>query len=505
MVVRELLIGLGFSLDESKANRADQKISSIKEHATSAVAMLGRMAAVVGLALGGAEIIKIGDEWTNVNGQIGLVTNSTEEQAAMQQEVFRIAQKTRQEYGATGKLFVKMARNSEELGSSQKETLDVTETVNKALVVGQASAAEANSTLLQLGQALSSGRLQGDELRSLSENAPILFRAIADHYGVTIGKLKEMGAQGELTSEGVFKAILKAKARVDKEFEKMPVTIEQSVTYALNRIGSVIFGLNKETSVFQHIASGIMKSADGIAGAIEKGIKIVGGWTNALRLATAALISFGIAFVIVREGLFTLEMWNIALQILRIGVVNLARSFIAFLLNPAFLTIAAITLALVGLGLVLEDIYYWVTGGDSVLGDWLGSWETFKTKVMGWLTEIRDTLVDIIDKAAQVTGISAGYKKMQEVVQDNPDILDIPLGNLSGGYSPSSVSPSDLVRASGGGPVTITIGETNIEQNIAGTGERLATDIGDATATATKDRNDKFARDIEYAIPGGVW
>jgi tape measure domain-containing protein len=499
IVVRELLIALGFQLDQSKLKQADAGINKFKASAESAISVLGRMAATIGVVFGVGEIIKMGDAWTNVDSRIGLVTKSTAEQAEMQQKVFDIAQKTRQEYTSTGDLFFKMARNSKQLGASQQDVLDVTETVNKALVIGGASTAEANATILQLSQALASGRLQGDELRSLSENASILMDEVAKYYGVTVGKLKEMGKDGELTAEGVFAAILKAKSKMDAEFERMPITIGQSVTYALNEIGMLIFKINKETGVFQSIAKGIIRATNWITSSIDRGVKVVGGWGKAFKLLTAAIVSFGAALYIVRNGLFTLQMWALWLQILRLGVVNLARSFLAFLLNPAFLTIAAITIGLVLMALALEDLYYWITGGDSVLGDWLGSWEGFKTKVDAWIYNLVSNLQsywrnlrnsifqyidDMINKVMEWANKAKNFFGMVGMASMQADV-----GGF--GVTPASMYPG------GGGPVTINVGDTNIEQNIAGTGQQLANDVGVATGDAASDSNSKLARDIE--------
>lgn len=508
MVVRELLIGLGFALDDSKLKKADSGINSFKANAESAVATLGRFAATIGIVFGASEIFKAADAWTNVNSRIGLVTSSTAEQATMQEKVYDIAQKTRQEYTATGDLFYKLSRSANQLGASQQDVLDVTETVNKALVIGGASTQEAQATILQLSQALASGRLQGDELRSLSENASLLTDQIAAYYGTTIGGLKEMGKDGELTAEGVFKAILQAKSKMDKQFEKMPVTVEQAVTYALNRIQRLIFNINKETGVFQSIAKGIVYSADAIAGAFERGIKFVGGFTNALKLATAAVVAFGIAWYIVRNGLFTLEMWNIWLQILKISVVNLAKSFFAFLLNPAFWTIAAITLAIMALVLVLEDLYYWITGGDSVLGDYLGTWEEFKDKVNAWMYNLVENLKGYWQnlKDAFFGYIDDMIAKFQEFINKSKE--KIGLGGLSlanadmGPFAAAyGVGPNSFSNSGNGGPVIVNVnGDTNIEQNIAGTGQQVADNVGEATGNAVTDANGKWLRSLDNVI-----
>lgn len=507
MVVRELLVALGFDFDRSKLKQADAGINKFKASAESAIGVLSRMAAVVGLAFGANEVVKMGDAWTNVDSRIGLVTKSAEEQAAMQEKVYDIAQKTRQEYTATGDLFYKLSRSAGQLGASQQDVLDVTATVNEALVVGGASTAESQATILQLSQALASGKLQGDELRSLSENASVLADEIARYYGVTIGELKEMGKDGELTAEGVFKAILKAKSKLDKEFGKMPVTIEQSVTYALNRIGKLIFGINKETSVFQYIAKGIIYNSDRIAGAIERGIKAVGGWKNAIKLAAAALVSLGTAIYIVRNGLFTLQMWGIALSILRIGIINTAKSFITLRGAMMALQTVGVFLILMLIVLALEDIYYWITGGESVLGDYLGTWEEFKTKVNTWISDLVNNLIGYWGnlKSAVFQYIDDMINKAMEWVNKVKNFFGLAglsmtgaeMGAFAGGYG---VTPESMFPGGGGGNVINQNNNIEINQANSNTSAGLANDVGDATGEAVADASGSLTRSLEYVI-----
>ncbi|QMV29146.1 tail length tape-measure protein [Aeromonas phage AP1] len=79
----------------------------------------------------------------------------------------------------------------------------VTETINKAMIVSGATAAEAGAAIVQLSQGLQSGVLRGDEFRSVSEQAPRLLKAMADSLHVTTGELRAMAGQGKLTSQSV--------------------------------------------------------------------------------------------------------------------------------------------------------------------------------------------------------------------------------------------------------------------------------------------------------------
>lgn len=380
MTVRELLVRMGFTMDQAKAKQAEATIEGIKNKATSAVNVIAGIGAALGVAFGLDRIKDIADEWTNIDSRIGLVTNSAEEHKQALDAVYDIANRTRQEYTATGDLFTKLSRGSKEFGASQADVLSVTETINKALVVGGASTAEAKSTILQLGQALSSGRLQGDELRSLSENAPMLMQEVAKAYGVSIGKLKELGAEGKLDSKGVFEAILKAKDVMDRQFEKMPMTIGQAVTIAGNKFGRFINNIGKETGIFKTIARWIVSAMDAAERGITKVAKKVGGFNNLFKIAAAVIASFGAGMVALK--------WGAIVN----GIQSVVTALWAFVTNPAAWVAMAIAAAVLLLALAIEDLYTWINGGDSVIGDWLGSWDEFKTKASEYLTPVLDGL-----------------------------------------------------------------------------------------------------------------
>mgnify|MGYP003115847184 FL=1 len=80
---------------------------------------------------------------------------------------------------------------------------------NTAAKLGGASAMEASNAFRQLAQALGSGRLAGDEFRSVSEQVPLILKPLADELNVSTGELKELAAQGKLTSEVVIRALSK--------------------------------------------------------------------------------------------------------------------------------------------------------------------------------------------------------------------------------------------------------------------------------------------------------
>ena len=112
---------------------------------------------------------------------------------------------------------------------------------------------------MQLSQALASGVLQGDELRSLRENAPMLMKYLADGLGVSQGELKALGAEGELTAAKIAEAIMSMSDQIDADFTQMPMTFGQATTLIGNKIGTLWERLQQPGQAVDRIISKVME------------------------------------------------------------------------------------------------------------------------------------------------------------------------------------------------------------------------------------------------------
>ena len=160
---------------------------------------------------------------------------------------YRAAQNSRSDLSDTTTLINRIMMSGvygQEAGSLGSATR-MAETLNKALVVGGGTDEANKLALIQLSQGLSSGVLQGDELRSIREQAPYLASVLAEglnkiddrFIGTTVGDLKELGAQGELTSDVVIRALEAMQDQVDATFaDKAPRTWAQGLTSIQNTV-----------------------------------------------------------------------------------------------------------------------------------------------------------------------------------------------------------------------------------------------------------------------------
>lgn len=157
------------------------------------------------------------------------------------------AQHSRSDLASTANLASRILISGATKGSGA-EAIKLAELLNKASFLGGSSSGESQRALLQLSQALASGTLQGDELRAIREQAPgltdVLARGLSSlaergvlpkkFIGTTIGDLKELGKDGELTAERVIAAFKEMETYVNETFDKSPKQFGQAMTGIAN-------------------------------------------------------------------------------------------------------------------------------------------------------------------------------------------------------------------------------------------------------------------------------
>lgn len=174
------------------------------------------------------ELVDQGDRLKLLEGRFTALTGSTDEAGISISHLFEIAGRTGGELDSIGQQFGRFTLAARDLGATQGDVARLVQTVTELGAVGGASGQELSAGAVQLAQALASGRLQGDELRSVLENMPLVARAIAEGLGIAVGQLRDLASQGELTAAKVFDALLKKSDEADKAFAELPITTERA-------------------------------------------------------------------------------------------------------------------------------------------------------------------------------------------------------------------------------------------------------------------------------------
>lgn len=239
-----------------------QGLGTVNNQASALIGKFNLLATAIAGAFATSAIIDTADEMMNLDGRLRTLYDDERERAAVENQLYTMSQKNRQGLSDIGDLYFKVASSVEQYGMGAAEAARLTDIVSKSLTVGGASAEQASATILQLGQALGSGQLQGDELSSLRENAFTLMQQMSKSLGVTVGDLKEMGAQGELTSEVVINAILASGDAIDAQFKKMPTTIGQAMKKSSNLWRRFVWYIENRSKVFSQLGQQISDVVD---------------------------------------------------------------------------------------------------------------------------------------------------------------------------------------------------------------------------------------------------
>lgn len=166
--------------------------------------------------------VALADEYTSLNARLALVAGSQSNVAALNDMIYESAQRARGGYMDMAKAVASLSVNARDAFSDPRKTVQFMEGMQKLFVIGGASKENQQFAMLQLQQALASGRLQGDEFRSITENAPILQDMIAKTMKVSRGELKQLSAQGEITADIIKRAIFENMDEINDKFESMP-------------------------------------------------------------------------------------------------------------------------------------------------------------------------------------------------------------------------------------------------------------------------------------------
>lgn len=231
------------------------------------------------------------------------------------------------------------------------------EIMAEAYAVGGASAQEMSTSMYQLTQALGSGILQGDELRSVREGAPLAYQAIEKFAQGVLGadeSLKELAADGLITSEMVVAAIMDMGEGVDKAFANTRQTFGQTFDQLKN---SALYAFQP---VMEMLTDALNKAVDN--GMIQRFESLFLGISKAIMIAFKA-IEIGITWIadnwywlqyIFYAGIVALTGY--LLKLAAVAVWTALTSFWTFLtLNPFIIWIMAIGILVAALVWLLNS------------------------------------------------------------------------------------------------------------------------------------------------------
>lgn len=219
-----------------KMQRTAKNVDASTKRMADGLTNMGRAAISAAAAFASFEtlkgIVQASDQLKALEGSFKALTGSGERATDMMGRIKSIAQETGAPLFSVGEAAQKLTVGLKSVGANNAQVAKITENFIKMGRVGGTSMADINGALIQFAQGLASGKLQGDEFRSVMERIPLIGELLAKELGVGVEQLKEMATNGEITAKVMAEALLKATADVNAKFAELPQTTEQ----AFNRV-----------------------------------------------------------------------------------------------------------------------------------------------------------------------------------------------------------------------------------------------------------------------------
>ena len=245
-----------FTEEAKKAESSTNSLRKSSDNLGSSFTSLQATIATIGLGALAVETVKTADSMKLLEARINLTSSSLDSYSKIQQDMTRIANENGIAIQSVGNLYSKLATSLKPLGISTQSVMTVTDAFSKSLLISGASTEEASSATLQFAQAMASGRLQGDEFRSMAENSPRFMKAMTESLGKTSSEIRQMAEDGKLTTSVVGGALIDSIAKLREESQNMPMTVGKAFNELKNEATLTVEQFDKLTGVNDSIAKG---------------------------------------------------------------------------------------------------------------------------------------------------------------------------------------------------------------------------------------------------------
>lgn len=305
-------------------------MNAAKAGAAFAGAAIGIEAAGRALKDMAVSAVKTTDQLTQLRARINLINDGSQSTAEIMDKVFSAANRSRGSFLDMADSVAKLNLLAKDAFTSNDEAIYFVEQLNKQFKIAGAGVQETTSAMYQLTQAMAAGKLQGDEFRSIMENAPMLAQSIAQEMGLSVGQLKEMSSQGLITADIIKNALFASAEETNAKFAEIPMTFQDIGTKLQNDLIAafqpVMAELGNMTSsdAFMSVLNELTFSFKIVAAAAQVSIAIIKGAFSGLGVVITTIKNIVSSFV----QLFVTSMPLITAAIIGVSAAFLAQKAI---------------------------------------------------------------------------------------------------------------------------------------------------------------------------------
>ena len=305
-------------------------MNAAKSGAAFAGAAMGIEAAGRALKDMAVSAVKTTDQLTQLRARIDLINDGSQSTAEIMDKVFSAANRSRGSFLDMADSVAKLNMLAKDAFTSNDEAIYFVEQLNKQFKIAGAGVQETTSAMYQLTQAMAAGKLQGDEFRSIMENAPMLAQSIAQEMGLSVGQLKEMSSQGLITADIIKNALFASAEETNAKFAEIPMTFQDIGTKLQNDLIAAFQPVMEElgnmtsSDAFMSALNELAFAFKVVAAAAQVSIAIIKGAFSALSVTISTVKNIVSSFV----QLFVTSMPLITAAIIGVSAAFLAQKAI---------------------------------------------------------------------------------------------------------------------------------------------------------------------------------
>lgn len=305
-------------------------MNAAKSGAAFAGAAIGIEAAGRALKDMAVSAVKTTDQLTQLRARIDLINDGSQSTAEIMDKVFSAANRSRGSFLDMADSVAKLNLLAKDAFTSNDEAIYFVEQLNKQFKIAGAGVQETTSAMYQLTQAMAAGKLQGDEFRSIMENAPMLAQSIAQEMGLSVGQLKEMSSQGLITADIIKNALFASAEETNAKFAEIPMTFQDIGTKLQNDLIAAFQPVMEElgnmtsSDAFMSVLNELAFSFKVVAAAAQVAIAIIKGAFSSLGVVITTIKNIVSSFV----QLFVTSMPLITAAIIGVSAAFLAQKAI---------------------------------------------------------------------------------------------------------------------------------------------------------------------------------
>lgn len=391
MTLRELLIGLGFKIDESSEKKAEQGIQGLKDKATQLLGAIG-----IGFSL--ANLNELSEEFRTTNDQIAQATRLLGDQDEIQQKILDSANRIRASYADTARMVSNLVQENSDLFGTVDEAI----AFNDAATMLFRTAGKTNEQIAGLMEAINKsfakGVVDSETISQLLEQSPEFIALLNERLGTTSDQLEQMVADGKISLADLKGAVVDNADEIAAAFDGTSYKISDAMLNIRNQFGLWVADMDETLGISEAIGTTMVRSFNVVMDVLRQ-VQVrfewlaekVGGTENLFRIiGTVAASAFGvIALPKLLTFLTTLQKIDKALLAARLKM----------------LAIIAVVTVIV---LLIQDFIAFMSGDNSLIGSLfdkagIGAENARQTILNAWTTvkEFLLTMWGVIKQAAQ--------------------------------------------------------------------------------------------------------